>query len=62
MATKQPCDRAMLAERPVLVIAFPGGRGTADAVAAAERAGVPVHRVQSRVVSVGDWEDETAGP
>ena len=52
-------NRAMLAERPVLVIAFPGGRGTADAVAAAQEAGVPVHRVQSRVVTEGDWKDET---
>ena len=33
----------MLAEgRPDLVLAFPGGRGTADMVAQAEKAGVPV--------------------
>ena len=31
--------------RPDLVVAFPGGRGTADMIAKAERAGVPVERV-----------------
>lgn len=36
----------MLAEgRPDLVVAFPGGRGTADMLAKAERAGVPVTRI-----------------
>ncbi len=30
---------------PDLVIAFPGGKGTADMVARAEKAGVPVQRV-----------------
>jgi hypothetical protein len=38
----------MLAEgKPDLVIAFPGGRGTADLVRKAEAAGVPVRRVSS---------------
>jgi hypothetical protein len=31
--------------KPNLVIAFPGGRGTADMIARAEKAGVAVHRV-----------------
>lgn len=31
--------------KPNLVIAFPGGRGTADMIARAEKAGVPVERV-----------------
>ncbi len=31
-------------EQPDVVISFPGGRGTADMVARAERAGVPVKR------------------
>ncbi len=36
----------MLAEgKPDLVLAFPGGRGTADMVRRAERAGVPVRRI-----------------
>lgn len=35
----------MLADgRPGLVVAFPGGRGTADMISQAERAGVPVGR------------------
>ena len=32
--------------RPDLVVAFPGGRGTADMVKKAEHAGVPVRRVE----------------
>ncbi|WP_442786135.1 SLOG family protein [Methylorubrum sp. SL192] len=37
----------MLADgKPHLVIAFPGGRGTADMIRQAEAAGVPVVRVQ----------------
>lgn len=35
-------NRQMLAERPSLVIAFPGGRGTANMVGIAKKAGVPV--------------------
>ncbi len=31
---------------PELVIAFPGGIGTADMVARAEKAGVPVHKIE----------------
>lgn len=39
-------NRQMLDEgRPDLVVAFPGGRGTANMVDQAERAGVPVRRV-----------------
>lgn len=34
-------------ERPDIVIAFPGGRGTADMVRRAEGAGVPVRHVDS---------------
>lgn len=30
--------------RPTMVFAFPGGRGTADMIRRAERAGIPVHR------------------
>ncbi len=37
----------MLAEgKPDLVIAFPGGRGTADMVRKAEAAGVPVRKIE----------------
>jgi hypothetical protein len=36
-------NSAMLAEGPELVIAFPGGRGTADMIRKAMKAGVPVH-------------------
>lgn len=38
-------NRAMLAAGADLVVAFPGGRGTADMVAIAEKEGVPVFRV-----------------
>jgi hypothetical protein len=31
--------------RPDLVLAFPGGRGTADMIQRAEAAGVPVQRL-----------------
>ncbi len=34
--------------RPDLVVAFPGGRGTADMVRRAERAGVTIQHVQQR--------------
>lgn len=41
-------NQAMLDEcRPNLVLAFPGGRGTADMVRRAEAAGVPVTRISS---------------
>jgi hypothetical protein len=37
----------MLVEgRPDLVVAFPGGRGTANMIAQAEKAGIPVRRVE----------------
>lgn len=36
----------MLEWEPDLVVAFPGGRGTADMVRRAEAAGVPVKRVE----------------
>lgn len=48
-------NRRMLAEgRPEMVVAFPGGRGTADMVAQAEKAGVPVFQalIQSRSPSL----------
>lgn len=39
-------NRQMLDQgKPDLVIAFPGGRGTADMIRRAEKAGVPVRRV-----------------
>jgi len=38
-------NRQMLAERPDLVVAFPGGRGTEHMVDLAQRAGIPVRRV-----------------
>lgn len=39
-------NQRMLDEgKPDLVIAFPGGRGTADMVRRAEKAGVPVHKI-----------------
>lgn len=41
-------NAAMLALRPDLLIAFPGGKGTENCVAQAERAGVPVKRVEAR--------------
>lgn len=40
-------NQRMLDEyRPALVVAFAGGRGTADMVRRARAAGVPVHKVQ----------------
>ena len=36
--------------QPHIVIAFPGGRGTADMVRKAEVAGVPVVRVRRRKI------------
>ncbi|KRW79607.1 MULTISPECIES: SLOG family protein [Pseudomonas] len=36
-------NREMLQERPHGVVAFPGGTGTADMIAAAQEAGVPVY-------------------
>ena len=39
-------NKQMLDEgRPDLVVAFPGGRGTANMIEQAERAGVPVRRI-----------------
>ena len=39
-------NQQMLTEgKPDAVIAFPGGRGTADMVRRAERAGVPVYKI-----------------
>lgn len=38
-------NRAMLKLKPDLVIAFPGGNGTSDMIAAAKKAGVPVMEV-----------------
>ena len=38
-------NRAMLELHPDVVLAFPGGPGTADMVRQAERAGIPVQRV-----------------
>lgn len=39
-------NSAMLALKPDLVVAFPGGRGTADMVAQAREAGIEVLEVQ----------------
>lgn len=39
-------QRMLDAEKPQMVIAFPGGTGTADMVRRAEAAGVPIHRVE----------------
>lgn len=44
-------NRQMLIEgNPDIVVAFPGGKGTANMVAQAERAGVPVRRFHERTV------------
>lgn len=44
-------NQRMLDEgKPNLVVAFPGGRGTADMCARAEAAGVPVRRIAGRPV------------
>lgn len=37
----------MAAERPDLVVAFPGGAGTANMVSLAQIAGIPVHKVDN---------------
>lgn len=36
-------NREMIKENPDLVIAFKGGKGTADMMRVAEKAGIPVH-------------------
>jgi hypothetical protein len=42
-------NRRMIYEgKPELAVAFPGGKGTADMVAQAERAGIKVIRVQAK--------------
>ena len=38
-------NQRMLGHGPDLIIAFPGGRGTADMVARAQKAGIPVREV-----------------
>ena len=38
-------NREMMKHKPDLVLAFPGGDGTADMISVAEEAGVPVRRV-----------------
>lgn len=45
-------NSAMLLLNPTLVIAFPGGRGTADMVAKARRAGVEVMEVKRQCLGV----------
>lgn len=48
----------MLAEgKPDLVIAFPGGRGTADMVRKAEAAGVPVRRIDPSALPASAGRD-----
>ncbi|GAB6842405.1 putative Rossmann-fold nucleotide-binding protein [Methylorubrum rhodinum] len=37
--------------KPVVVLAFPGGRGTADMIRQAEAAGIPVRRIAPHEVS-----------
>lgn len=50
-------NQRMLDEgRPDVVIAFPGGRGTADMVRRAKNAGIPVHEVGRRHLSEGNRE------
>lgn len=39
--------RMLIEGRPDLVVAFPGGRGTADMVARARKAGVPVQEISA---------------
>lgn len=39
-------NEAMLLLKPDLVVAMPGGSGTADMVRRARKAGIPVHQVQ----------------
>lgn len=36
-------NRAMLELAPDLLVAFPGGKGTADMIFAAEKTGIPIH-------------------
>ena len=43
--------RMLATERPDLVVAFPGGRGTADCVKRARKAGIPVREVGALTVS-----------
>ena len=38
-------NQMMLDQKPDIVLAFPGGRGTADMIARAEQAGVEVVKV-----------------
>lgn len=37
-------NREMLALSPDLLVAFPGGRGTADMISAAEKKGIPIRK------------------
>jgi ABC-type Fe3+-hydroxamate transport system substrate-binding protein len=46
----------MLRLRPDLVVAFPGGRGTADMVAAATDAGIPVRIVPDTLLAPEDQQ------
>ena len=39
-------NQQMIDEKPDLVLAFPGGVGTADCVRRAEKAGIPVGRIE----------------
>jgi len=52
-------NTAMLMACPALVVAFPGGRGTADMVAQAGKAGVPVWTVKARLEV---WTPKDAAP
>ena len=53
----------MIAEgRPDLVLAFPGGRGTADMIAKAEAAGVPVIVISSEPPREGGRSLDGSGP
>lgn len=47
-------NQQMLEERPTMVVAFPGGRGTADMVRRAHKAGVPVTTVLTDLETCGD--------
>lgn len=41
-------NRAMLTYQPDVVVAFPGGRGTADMIRQAERAGIRIQRERAQ--------------
>ena len=56
-------NRQMLVEgRPDLVVAFPGGRGTANMIEQAEKAGVRVIKVKAKKLMPDGWLTPPADP